>query len=526
MGRPLLGSLSKQQEPGTYFVIPFLLLVIFWLTVFASISRSAQTILLSPLSCLSSFFTLFSVSASSTVEQRPIESISGLLKTGSSVIWQRLPIHLVTTFHSLPHLQVYSDAADHIAGHAIIDALADCSSFLKNSQDFDAYNYILSLISLHANLDAEPDNVQQSGSSILTQADDDAFATRSAFSARHPPVSDVLGPGWVLDKYKNLPMLAHAYRNRLPSTKWFVFFDGDSYILWHQLADWLATLDSSKPLYMGSIVGQVFEQFAHGGSGIVISIGAAHKLFEANADLEHMYDMESLEDSYGDHILAMVLLDNGIKPAIGDNEYPYARHKFQGEPQWAVGVHPENMCSEIMSFHHVLPRDIEQIYSMEQEFLANGRKVRYLDVFQRFVKPQLEPVKEDWNNFAKDVVYSVDQFELSMSDPLQTIGSRTNEADEESAKPYASFESCKAACDSYESCLQFRYTRGYCGLSKSVSLGQGVRVSSATRQARKWAQTKFADVNSKSFSQRQRLDTWTSGWRVDRIWSILENAQC
>ncbi|KAK7205166.1 hypothetical protein BZA70DRAFT_279219 [Myxozyma melibiosi] len=512
---PALGLALPRQLVS---LLAFIFLIFCWLFLFSFISPAAREIL--------NVYSLPSFLRPSTAAADPLDSISVLMKTGSSVMWQRVPIHFVTSFRDLHHFQIYSDSPASIAGHNVVDALANCSDFLKSTEDFEPYRYVSSLVDRHASIASQPDSSSSTGNyyGFTSTSQQQPLAVPDPHVEPHQPVA---GPNWSIDKFKNLPMLADAYRNRLPQTKWFVFLDADSYILWRQLAQWLSTLDPSTPLYMGSIVGSANDQFAHGGSGVVLSLAAMDKVFGSNPNIEHMYDLEALEDCCGDHLISRVLLDNNVHPALGDNEYPYSHHKFQGEPHWAVQFHTDNFCSDIMSFHHLSPRDIEEIDAVEREFAASNRHVRYRDIYERFVRPHLEAVKEDWNNFSNDIVYT-SRSKRSIYDPAPSVASHRAETAEnqKDAKHYASFDACSAACDENPACMQFRYSKNYCGLGLGVSLGQVVVVDPSTDRNRKWKQKKHAKLSADKTLEQQRMGTWTSGWKLDRIASSLDTIFC
>ncbi|KAK9476183.1 hypothetical protein V1514DRAFT_337681 [Lipomyces japonicus] len=450
-----------------------------------------------------------------------VDSMYAIIKTGSSVLWKRLPIHLVTTFRKVKHFQVYSDAPTKIAGIQVVDALHNVSEFVKASNDFEVYRIANRWQGHHASI---PEESQHGRVSITKSARNETI-----HAPRSIPIATEGGSGvwWNLDKYKNLPMLAHAWRNKPEGIKWFVFMDADTYILWDHLSAWLNRLDHTKPLYMGSVVGEVFEKFAHGGSGVVLSYAAMEATFGKHFDFEFMYDMETMEDCCGDHLLARALLDHGI--AISDepaDAYPYAKYKFQGEPQWSVDINYENWCSPIMSFHHVSPSDIEEIFEMEQEYLLADLDIHHYDVFERFMKFYIEESKDDWNNYSGERVYTsipASEYEPGYGGP------------DVDAPIYANVDSCHEACVFWKDCIQYRYTHDYCGLSSIIKLGQGISIDPEVRRARQQQirerrisqglkADNFAEL---PLDNEARRDTWTSGWIIHRVETFLaESPRC
>ncbi|EOD46740.1 putative glycosyltransferase family 31 protein [Neofusicoccum parvum UCRNP2] len=152
-------------------------------------------------------------------------SVLIMVKTGATALWQRLPIHLSTTLSDgtrTPNIAIYSDAATAIAGRPIVDVLANASSALRASPDFRTW---------HAVRAAARDN------RYLDQQGDEALYVPGA---------------WRLDKYKFVPMVAHAARN-FPGKQWYVFMEDDTFYFWDSLYAWLATFDADEPVFGGSV---------------------------------------------------------------------------------------------------------------------------------------------------------------------------------------------------------------------------------------------------------------------------------
>lgn len=80
---------------------------------------------------------------------------------------------------------------------------------------------------------------------------------------------------WISTSF--LHMVEETFETR-PDAKWYIFIETDSYIFLPALVQWLERFDSSKPLYMGSAISIDGTDFAHGGSGHVLSHAATHKL--------------------------------------------------------------------------------------------------------------------------------------------------------------------------------------------------------------------------------------------------------
>lgn len=159
------------------------------------------------------------------------EDIVVVMRTGATEIRDKLPVHFNTTFRCYPDTIIFSDYAEVFEGHQVHDALASVSDEVKQS-NADFQHYL---------------RLQQLGRQGLH---DDELHRESYESG---PVGKNDNPGWRLDKWKFLPMMAETLHLR-PQKKWYIFVEPDTYIVWRNMAQWLQTLDPSKPSYYGSEV--------------------------------------------------------------------------------------------------------------------------------------------------------------------------------------------------------------------------------------------------------------------------------
>ncbi|KAK9464332.1 hypothetical protein V1512DRAFT_272942 [Lipomyces arxii] len=347
------------------------------------------------------------------------EDVVLMIKSGATVLWQRLPIHLATTLPQVPHFYIYSDAPDVIAGIPVIDILSHTSKKLRQSDDFRMYKQQEELLSEHSNIELYDSRAHIEGA-------------------------------WNLDKFKNIPMIAHAY-NEHPTAKWYIFMDADSYILWPNMIRWLQKLNHKDKLYIGSVAIYLknHERFAHGGSGVIMSSGLLSQTFGKEPELAQQYEDYTKENCCGDHILAHAFLDRDVAVISADG-------KVQGEPPESMWFNSGNWCHEVMTFHHLTVHGVERLYEFEKEFYYNT-PILYKDVYRKFVMPYLDPKgRKNWDNLADTRQYSADR-EKDTNNPTETA--------------YESAENCAQKCDEWSSCLQYRYKPGYCGISDSVRIG-------------------------------------------------------
>lgn len=165
------------------------------------------------------------------------EDVVITLKSGASVIHQRLPVHFDNEFSadsSLPrtsNLILYSDAPDIIRGHTIVDALANVSDVIRKQKHFQPY-----------------------------------FSQEKQL-AQGLPVDP--SDKWQLDKYKFMPLLRHAY-TAYPDAKWYsesslitmiriadaraVNIEADTYLFYPALMRLLDSLSSSAQVMLGNSV--------------------------------------------------------------------------------------------------------------------------------------------------------------------------------------------------------------------------------------------------------------------------------
>lgn len=283
---------------------------------------------------------------------------------------------------------------------------------------------------------------------------------------------------WDLDKWKPLPIAAHAYSQH-PQFKWYIIMDDDSYIIWPNMLRWLSTLNPSDSLYIGAPAVINGEPFAHGGSGVVLSHGLVSSVFPSHPGITHEWEAFTAENCCGDHVFAHALAEIGVSLNSGP-----VHSRLQGDAPTSVRLSKDNWCSEIVSFHHVSPREIENLYIFENLYGSSHNPILYRDIYSHFVKPYITDFRrENWDNGADDREYNIDDSEV-----------------EEIA--HRSYEDCKARCVDWSDCLQFRYKPEFCALASRVRLGSIAEVGSDEDEA------------------------FSSEWMVERIRNMRGELQC
>ncbi|KAL4982511.1 hypothetical protein BDW68DRAFT_195266 [Aspergillus falconensis] len=277
---------------------------------------------------------------------------------------------------------------------------------------------------------------------------------------------------WDLDKWKFLPGVQMALEQK-PDAKWFVFIEGDTFLVWSNLLNWLERLDSREPDFLGLPVTMEGQLFAYGGSGWVLSRAAIQQVTRHMVPLKEHYEDFTNRSAYGDLVLGHVVEQSGFQLT---GAWPLIQRETPSTMEYTKDV----WCYPVVTFHHVDATEIKAIWDVEQEIIAAGDKhevpppLLHFDVFNRLVYPRLAGRIDDWDNFSD-----------GEEKTLNTAG------DEE-------FEICKRYCEDDAQCVQFRVTPRKCTLSHSITLG--------------WE----ADESINS----------TSGWMMGRIDQMKTSVSC
>jgi hypothetical protein len=386
------------------------------------------------------------------------EKVFLMIKTGGSVLWERLPIHMITTLTRFPNFALYSDAPGSIGGHEVIDILAHLSDSTLNSPEFSLYRHQRLLHDGHGSIGYNDDRTNS---------------------------------GWDLDKFKNLPMLKHAY-SVSPDSDWFVFIDADTYVFADNLMAELQKMNPDDHKYMGSgsIMG-VGYPFAHGGSGVILSRKTMQMGFGSfGSDIYKKYEDLTFEWCCGDMMVAVALheqlgVDCDFHPGV------------QGRPYWGINYWESDWCTPLLTAHHMGPRDIEIMWEYEQaKRLQGAGPILYSDIYKDFVLPYIEEEMADWNNLLEQS-WSLEQDRMDQILPSYEGGPEV--------RPYESLESCQKFCQDSPWCMAWRYPEGTyeCYASDSFAMG-------------------LANYNW----QKSVNHNMTSGYIIDRIRAVRDRSAC
>ena len=262
-----------------------------------------------------------------------------IIKTGSTSIWKRLLIHLTTTLSrdriSLANTVIYSDHPETIGNMHIMDALANITKTTKSSPEFAVYRQ-------------QPE-----------------YAGHNVYVEAAGVDGDNYGPpgGWIIDKYKFIPLIQHA-GNNWPVAKWYIYMEDDTYLFLPSVLDYLSGFDWRKPHYLGSFAAKSDTVFAHGGAGFALSRAAWEKTFGRNPAMSEDYERYTTEHCCGDQVLGHALNKFGVRFGENDGDEKFT-WGFNPVVHWRFGFSRWNWCSRLVSWHKVHSRDVARYFAFE-----------------------------------------------------------------------------------------------------------------------------------------------------------------
>ncbi|KAJ5162489.1 hypothetical protein N7492_007881 [Penicillium capsulatum] len=355
---------------------------------------------------------------------RDMQDIMVIVKTGATEARDKLPVQLRTGLQCVPHFAVFSDYEETINGVRTYDVLRNVTDATREKEpEFQFYR-----------------RLQQLGREGLTEQDlgDDS----------NSPFGKVNNPGWKLDKWKFIPMIDGALTIK-PDAKWYYFIEVDTYVVWPNLADWLHRFDPTRPFYLGSPM-QIGETvFGHGGGGILLSNPALTRLHELRAQSPENLEALTAQEWAGDCVLARAL-DQIQIPLTWTWPMMLVQRPWEID-HFSEGYGRQPWCYPVVSYHHMSPRDIEEMWRFDREWFRSGKNALLLhaDVYREFIHERGLAVREDWDNLSgAEIVF----------DPPST----------------PSLESCADACAQNNECLQYTWTPGEKSCKQASSSFAGV----------------------------------------------------
>lgn len=168
--------------------------------------------------------------------------------------------------------------------------------------------------------------------------------------------------------------------------------DDDTYLVQPSLRTLLEHLDSTKTHYVGNAIGDYKGRFAHGGSSAILSKATMDELFIRHPEIVSDAHLESLEEKFGDKLLATTLIKAGI---YLDEEHV---RFFNGEQPWNAKIRADRFCVPIVSFHRVSPLEMRRV---GKTFKSETKPVRWIDLWDIYGAPPSPAFRENWDHVGR-----------------------------------------------------------------------------------------------------------------------------
>jgi hypothetical protein len=345
----------------------------------------------------------------------------------AAYLYAQLPFQSLTTLRCVDSI-VFSTVTQTLGGHTIHNALENITEYTQESEkDFELYRKLQIAQRAHIDLSGFTEDTEHN-----------------------------------LDKWGIVPSLLAAYR-MYPDKKWFIFMESDTYISIPNLLPWLSRLDSTTPIYAGAqvMIGEV--EFAHSGSGIVLSAPVLKALsdLDYNNGFNKSWETVVAENCCGDKVLADLLKEADI----------YLTRSFpllQGETPFSLDWSARHWCKAVVSWHRMTPQMLDTLFTFERNWsethtvshsspeFGSHPPILFKDLFNYLLLPLIHsnPNITNWDNLASFLTY--------------TDSSGTG------SYAHMTFDSCRAACDLRQECVQFAWEPNKCRLGNVVKFGEPV----------------------------------------------------
>ncbi|KAG6019996.1 hypothetical protein E4U41_003007, partial [Claviceps citrina] len=302
--------------------------------------------------------------------------VQPVLKVGHSEDQARLAAQFNTTSScfTTDELLVVSDLDEVVHGHRTVDVLGDLPAGyydVHKNPDFQHY---------------------------ISQKEMRANGTLNA-------VTQKTIDGWILDKYKFLPMVEHAWLAR-PGRAFYFFYEPDTYVFWDNAFRFLQDFDPDTPIYMGSpSPGQhdgardVRTWFANGGPGFVLSRGAIKTLLHRRVDANGHYVGPALAEKWQDLVANECCGDSVLGWALWNVTVQLQGYwpMFNPHPLHGIPFSDMYWCQPVLTLHKTSPEDMHSLWRWEFAHRTLHRPMLYADVW-RLHHPGDLPKLDNWDN--------------------------------------------------------------------------------------------------------------------------------
>lgn len=340
---------------------------------------------------------------------RDMSDVLVIVKTSATEASEKLPVQLGTVLQCVPHYAVFSDYEETIGGIRTYDVLRNVTdATIEKQPEFQFYK-----------------RLQKAGRQGLTDAAD---------WAEDPtvPPGKANTPAAKLDKWKYLPMIDGALEV-MPEAKWYVFIEADTYMVWPNLANWLAHRDHTTSQYLGSPM-QIGDMiYAHSGGGIILSQKTIHELHELRTRSVEKLEELTANDWAGDCALARAL-ESLHTPLTWSWPMMMISRPWEVD-HFSEGYGRQPWCYPVVSYHNLSTRDIEEMWRFDRGWFRSGQNALLLhaDVYRELIHDTSVATRADWDNLSGSGI---------VFDP-PTV---------------PSLAACADACAQNTECLQYTYT--------------------------------------------------------------------
>nr|POE71926.1 glycoprotein-n-acetylgalactosamine 3-beta-galactosyltransferase 1 [Quercus suber] len=398
-----------------------------------------------------------------------LRDIQPVIKTGHGVLETRLRPHLHSNSACLDDVLIFSDVDEEFDGFQIIDVIADLHpEFMRNNSQLADY---------------------------LTQK---ALADQGLLQ----PGNSAHIQGWEQDKFKFLPSVSRAWQMR-PEKRWYVFFEGDTFVVWDNLFRLLENFDPDLPWYFGSPSPAIEGSWmANGGPGYVLSREVVRRLVKDDFDdkgvsvgsaLSRRWEDLILHDCCGDSVLGWAVHEDARTNLSG--LWPM----FNPHPLHGVPFSDLYWCQPVITMHKTRVEDMASLSRWEESRRDPSRPLLYADLAV-YLNLKSVAARSDWDNSDWDG-YSDDNPE---------------------SPAHSSFDACGQACKIDEHCFQWTYHAKSCTFVRSFRLGSAKSAAPKSPASDEAAdETTIEDVDPED----QRF---MAGWDLDAIrrWMSAEGRDC
>jgi hypothetical protein len=273
-----------------------------------------------------------------------LNHVQPVLKIGHSENKERLDAHFksVSSCFDKDDLLVISDLDEVVHGHRAIDVLADLPASYHDLDKNPNFRHYL----------AQKEMRDNGTLNEKTQKGID---------------------GWILDKYKFLPMLERAWLAK-PGKAFYFFYEADTYVFWDNAFRFLQNFNPDTPIYMGSPSPgrhdgdrDVQTWFANGGPGLVLSRAAIKALLHRKSDANGHYIDPPLAEKWQDLVAAECCGDSVLGWALWNVTVQLQGYwpLFNPHPLHSIPFSDLYWCQPALTLHKTAPKDMVDLWHWE-----------------------------------------------------------------------------------------------------------------------------------------------------------------